>query len=586
MWHGVMMRTLQLCRHQQFNNYTHMKKTILTLCALVALGAQAQENKGVTLSGSIQSDMLVFPEDDPKIGTDYGTTKDFLTNTYAELHLQSKYLSAGARLEYMENPLPGFEKDFAGWGVPHMYLKGHFKDAELTVGDFYDQFGSGLIFRTYEERALGIDNSLRGARLTATPFKGVNLKLLAGQQREYWQDRWTNDHAPLVSGVDLEVNIDAFSRKMQEKNIYLMLGFSGVLKSEESEDLMTFVNGTPCRLNLPENVGAYDVRANLQAGNYNFLAEYAWKSQDPSFDNGYIYRHGNTLLLSGSYSKKGFSALLQAKRTEDMSFRSERSQTLTARFINHLPAFSTQHTYALAALYPYATQNALGEWAFQGEVGYNFKRKTLLGGKYGTKVKLNASHIRGIDRKPLEGVTDVMGTEGYTTSFFKMGNETYYQDINVQVDKKLTKDFKLNLMYMNQRYNQFVIEGHGETFTSNIFIAEGKWNISKKVALRGEAQYLTTSGDQGDWAYGLLELSVLPGFMFTVSDMYNANVPNADGTGTSAQHYYNLGGCYTYKAHRLQIAYGKTRAGFNCSGGVCRYVPASKGFTVSYNFNF
>jgi hypothetical protein len=509
-----------------------------------------------------------------------------LTNTYAELHLQSKYVSAGARLEYMENPLPGFEKDFAGWGVPHMYIKGSFKGAELTLGDFYDQFGSGLIFRTYEERALGIDNSLRGARLALRPFKGVSLKVLGGEQREYWHSRDFSNNNPLVTGADLEINVDQYSKKMQEKNIYLTLGVSGVMKFEDQEDILTVHNGVPSKLNLPDEVSAFDVRANLQAGNYNFLAEYAWKSQDPSFDNGYIYRHGNTLLLSGSYSKKGFSALLQAKRTEDMSFRSKRSQTGTARFINHLPAFSTQHTYALAALYPYATQNALGEWAFQGEVGYNFKRNTLFGGKYGTKVKLNASHIRGIDRKPLAGVTDLMGTEGYKTSFFKMGNETYYQDINLSVEKKLTKDFKFNLMYMNQRYNQFVIEGHGNTFTSNIFIAEGKWNISKKVALRGEAQYLTTSGDQGDWAYGLLELSVLPGFMFTVSDMYNANVPNADGTATSAQHFYNVGGCYTYKAHRLQVAYGKTRAGFNCSGGVCRYVPASKGFTVSYNFNF
>ena len=563
-----------------------MKKTFIALCALVALSAQAQEDNGITLSGSIQSDMLVFPEDDPEIGTNYGTNKDFLTNTYAELHLQSKYVSAGARLEYMENPLPGFERDFAGWGVPHMYVKGHYKGAELTLGDFYDQFGSGLIFRTYEERALGIDNSLRGARLALRPFKGVSLKVLGGEQREYWHSRDFSNNNPLVTGADLEINVDQYSKKMQEKNIYLTLGVSGVMKFEDQEDILTVHNGVPSKLNLPDEVSAFDVRANLQAGNYNFLAEYAWKSQDPSFDNGYIYRHGNTLLLSGSYSKKGFSALLQAKRTEDMSFRSQRGQTGTARFINHLPAFSMQHTYALAALYPYATQNALGEWAFQGEVGYNFKRNTLLGGKYGTKVKLNASHIRGIDRKPVADATELMGTEGYKTNFFEMGNETYYQDINLSVEKKLTKDFKLNLMYMNQRYNKSVIEGKGGAFTSNIFIAEGKWNISKKVALRGEAQYLTTSGDQGDWAYGLLELSILPGFMFTISDMYNANVPNADGTATSAQHYYNLGGCYTYKAHRLSLAYGKTRAGFNCSGGVCRYVPASKGFTVSYNFNF
>ncbi len=572
----------------------YMRKFILSALCAASLSVYAQQDDGgITVTGSIQSDMLVFPENDAEIGTNYGTNKDFLTNTYVNLNLQVKNLTVGGRFEYMENPLPGFEKDFAGWGVPNMYVNYTFKGGDnITVGDFYDQFGSGLILRAYEERALGIDNSIRGARISTSLFKGVNFKVLSGLQREYWHSRTKMEGKPIVSGADLEVNLDQLIKKMEEKDVRLMLGFSAVHKQEDKEDIVVMKENLPYKLNLPENVMAFDVRANLQTGNYNFLAEYAWKTHDPSSCNDYIYRMGNTLLLSGSYSKKGFSALLQAKRTEDMAFRSQRAmdKASTARFINHLPAFSMQHTYALAALYPYATQNALGEWAFQGELGYNFKRNTVLGGKYGTKVKLNASHIRGIDRRPLDGQTatqgsQLMGTDGYKSKFFEMGNETYYQDINLQVEKKLTKDFKLNLMYMNQRYNQFVIEGHGDTFTSNIFVAEGKWNISKKVALRAEAQYLTTSGDQHDWAYGLLELSVLPGFMFTVSDMYNANVKGSDGT-TSAQHFYNVGGAYTYKAHRLQLSYGKTRAGFNCSGGVCRYVPASKGFNVSYNFNF
>ena len=121
-------------------------------------------------------------------------------------------------------------------------------------------------------------------------------------------------------------------------------------------------------------------------------------------------------------------------------------------FLNHLPAFSYQHTYALAALYPYATQAAGGEWAFQGEFGYTFRRNTALGGKYGTQIKLHASHIRSIDRRPISD-GDLKGTDGYTSSFFKLGDETYYQDINVQLEKKLSRAFKLNLMYMNQRYN-------------------------------------------------------------------------------------------------------------------------------------
>lgn len=573
----------------------------------MTLTATAQEDKGVTLKGSVQSDILI-PQEDHKIGT--GNYDDWgLTNTYVDLQLLNRYVTAGARFEYLDHPLPGFEKEFAGWGVPHIYVTGHIKHAELTLGDYYDQFGSGLILRTYEERSLGIDNSLRGARLVLKPYKGITLKALAGQQRVYWHNRsfdkdftYINGTDPWIYGADLELNVDQWFKRMDENGTRLTLGVSAVTKHQRSEDIISLRPtgeqdefGTDIlgayKLRLPKDVGAIDVRANLQKGNYSFLAEYALKSQDPSFDNGYIYRRGNALLLSGSYSKRGMSVLLQAKRSEDMAFRSERSRTGTAAFINHLPAFSQQQTYALAALYPYATQNALGEWAFQGELSYTFKRKTALGGKYGTTLRLNASHIRGIDRGKLldtqgDPIADLTGTKGYTTKFFKMGDETYYQDINVQLDKKISKDFKLNLMYMNQRYNKTVVEGHGGTIKSHIAIAEGKYTINRKLTLRGEAQYLHTKQDQGDWWYGLLELSVLPHFMFTVSDMYNAKVPDETGSSTSKQHYYMLSGCYTHGAHRLQLSYGKTRAGYNCSGGVCRYVPASKGLQVSYNFNF
>lgn len=587
-------------------------RTALFGLALLPLATFAQEDneQKVTLRGSVQSDVLI-PQEDNKIGT--GTYDDWaLTNTYAELHLLSKYITAGTRFEFLEYPLPGFENDFKGWGIPHLYITGQYKGLELTAGDFYDQFGSGLILRTYEERSLGIDNSLRGGRLVVKPYKGISLKVLGGQQRVYWNDRgfghrnrYFDHNESWVYGGDLELSIDQWIPKMEEKNTRLTLGFSAVSKHEGDEELLSFrPTGEKdeygadkigsYQLNLPNNVGAFDVRANLQTGNYNFLAEYAMKSHDPSYDNGYTYRKGSALLLSGSYSKRGMSVLLQAKRSEDMAFRSQRSRTGTAAFINHLPAFSMQHTYALAALYPYATQNALGEWAFQAELGYNFKRKTALGGKYGTNLKVNFSHVRAIDREPLTdangtAITDLKGTEGYRTKFFKVGDETYYQDINVQLEKKLTRNFKLNLMYMNQRYNQTVVEGHGGTIKSNIAVAEGKYTFNKKFTLRGEAQYLHTNQDQGDWWYGLLELSVLPNFMFTVSDMYNANVPYNDSEGNelkSKQHYYMFSACYTHKAHRLQVSYGKTRAGYNCSGGVCRYVPASKGVQLSYNFNF
>ena len=563
----------------------------LLLAGLAVTTVNAQENK-VAVHGSIQSDILI-PQEDHKIGT--GTYNDWgLTNTYAEVGLTSKHIEAGVRAEYLEHPLPGFnDPRFNGWGVSNIYVKALGNGFDVTVGDFYDQFGSGFVFRTYEERSLGIDNSIRGARLNVSAVKGANLKLLGGVQRCFWD--WDTD--AWLGGADLELNMEQYFKGLADKNITWMIGGSYLMKHENEEDVL--VPGTNYKLNMDPMVHTFGVRTRLQSGPYSFMAEYAWKTQDPSKDNDYIYRNGSAVMVSASYSKKGLSALVQAKRSENMSNRMKRgfvSYLGGNCRLNHMPAFSYQHTYALPALYPYATQDADGEWAFQGEFGYTFKRRTALGGKYGTKLKVNFSYIRGIDKTPteslIEGVNSTMGTDGYHSKFFGFGG-VYYKDINVQLEKKLSKSFKLNLMYMNQLYNKTVVEGEGGVVKSNIFVAEGKYQFSPKMTLRGEAQYLQTKQDQGDWYYGLLELSVLPYLMFTISDQYNANVPyflengSEDASkGTHSQHYLLGSVTATYKAHRLQLSYGKTRAGYNCSGGVCRFVPASYGMTVSYNYNF
>lgn len=546
---------------------------------LAATGAMAQEDAAkdkFTVSGSIQSDVII-PQEDEAIGTDK-YSEWALTNTYADIMGCSNHLDAGLRFEFTKHPLPGYatdpEQGFKGYGVPHFYLKTHFDNWDLTLGTFYEQFGSGFILRTYEERSLGIDNSLLGGRLVVRPVKGVQVKALAGKQRNYWKwnDAW-------VTGGDLELSVDQWFKKMQENNTYLTLAGSWVNKYQSTKDEEINTPYGPYKLNLPSNVNAFDVRANLQAGDFSVLAEYAWKTDDPSYDRlyPYIYRKGTVAMLSTSYSRNGLSLLLQAKRSDNMTFRSDRNVKGLSSNLNNLPAFTQEQTYALAALYPYATQPN-GEWAYQAEFGYRFKRNTFLGGKYGTNLKVNFSHVHSIDRNlhTVDGYSE--GTSGYGSAFWKWGDATYYQDLNVHIDKKFSRSFTLNLMYMNQFYNKSVVEGEGGMVHSDIFVADAKYRFNNKVTLRGEAQYLNTDDDEGDWLFGLLELSVLPHWMITVSDMYNS--------GVSKLHYYQGLVTFNAGAHRLQIGYGRTRAGYNCSGGVCRMVPASKGVTLSYNYNF
>lgn len=544
------------------------KKNIITTVFLLLVTANLFPEDKIRVTGSIQSDILL-PQSDSIIGA--AAYNEFaLTNTYADVKVIGKIINAGLRFEYLKHPLPGFERDFEGLGFPNIYLNANFKKIQITAGDFYEQFGNGLILRSYEERSLGIDNSLRGLKLVVQPFTGINLKLIGGFQRRHFE--WNTGG---VYGADVELNIEQWLKKLKETSTFWSVGASFVSKRQTGDTILV---NPAYRLNLPDYVGSYAVRTKFQSGNINLLAEYAYKFNDPAKDNGYIYKDGSVLLLSGSWSKKGMSVLLQAKRSDNMSFRSDRNQTGLSSFINHLPPFTLQHSYTLAALYPYATQPD-GEWAFQGELAYLFKRKSMLGGKYGTKVKLNYSHVRSIQKDFVsDNPAALMGTVGYHSDFLKLGNDLYYNDLNFSVEKKLTADLKFNLMYMNQKYNQLVVEAHGEMITSNIFISEINYKINSTLNVRTELQYLQTKQGEGDWLYGSVELSVLPSVLISVSDQYNI--------GTTDIHYYAANATYMINSHRIMLGFGRTRAGYNCAGGVCRYVPASKGFTISYNYNF
>lgn len=551
---------------------------ILTLIAAALAGslcasAEVRIGSDVVVHGSIQADALI-PDSKTKAENN---GDEFLTNDYATLSVLSKYVEGGLRVEYLKHPLPGFnELGFKGWGVPNIYLKGRYKGVELTVGDFYEQFGAGFILRTYEERSLGIDNSLRGARVKVSALKGLSITALGGLQRRYWD--W-NKHSQ-VYGADVEFNFSDYVASLQRRNITWTVAGSYVLKHEDDAEII--VPDMNARLNLPTNVGAVDFRTHFYRSGLDLQAEFAYKRPDPSFDNNYTYASGTAFMLSGSYSKPGWSALLQLKRSENMAFRSQRSQEGLGSYINNLPPFAYQHTYTLAAFFPYATQAAPGEYAVQGAFAYSFRRGTALGGKYGTKLRFNGSYVCGIDN---DKYPYPMGTDGSAHTSEGFG-ETYYTDLNLQLEKKLSKSVNINAMYMFQKYNRTVVEGHGGMVNSNILVGEAKWRMSRKLTLRGELQYMFTNynnpaeGENGDWCAGLIELSINPYFMISASDTWNC------GNDTDKKHFYMFSFTANYRSNRFMVGYGRTRAGFNCAGGVCRYVPQTRGFTLSYNYNF
>ena len=188
-----------------------------------------------------------------------------------------------------------------------------------------------------------------GARIKYRPSSGIDLIGIIGKQRNYWE---LGDG--LVRGFDAQFYLNDYIFKKSKTTV--SLGGSFVTKFEED-------NST--KYILPENVGAWSSRINISRGRWNFDGEYAHKINDPSPDNGLIYKNGNSLILSGSYSKKGLGMVLSGKRVDNMSFRSDRNAEFTQLNINFLTSLNKQQSYSLATLYPYVTQP-------NGETGIQF----------------------------------------------------------------------------------------------------------------------------------------------------------------------------------------------------------------------
>jgi hypothetical protein len=279
---------------------------------------------------------------------------------------------------------------------------------------------------------------------------------------------------------------------------------------------------------------------------------------------------------------------LSAKRIDNMNFRSDRSMTGNALIINYLPALTKQHSYSLAAMYPYSTQPN-GEVGAQAEIIYNIKKNTVLGGKYGTDVSINYSRANSIELLQVNDTTAIneSGTLGYKSNFFTIGDKLYFEDFNIEFDHKFSKKIKAVITYLYQSYNKEVIEGHKteqglSLVYSHIGIIDISYKLKEKKSLQLEFQHLYTKQDKKNWVMGMIQYTIAPKWFFSVGDMYNYGNDEKE----MQIHYYNASVGFIKNANRISLTYGKQREGILCVGGVCRFVPASNGITLTIISSF
>jgi hypothetical protein len=555
-----------------------MKKNLLLLSFILL--SKLSFSQG-SLTGNIES-TFQYLNNDTVIGANQPPEKALL-NTYMNAFYTNGNFRAGMRVESYLPRIQGYPNRFDGTGIGMRYI-GYKNDfVDVTLGSIYEQFGSGLVLRAYEDRALGYDNMLDGARLIIRPYKGVVFKGVYGYQRLSFQEGKIIHGAGIVRGFDGEIHLNESVKKMAEFPLDVVLGgsFTSKFQKDDNPDLI-----------LPQNVAAFGGRAKLRYKNFYLDGEYIHKGQDPSSDNGYNYNRGHAAVFNLSYTQKGLGILLSGKSVDNMSYRSDRTKDLQDVFVNYLPSLNKTHTYNLVStLYPYATQ-PLGEVAFQADVLYTMKKGTKLGGKYGTTISFNVSttfepnkHTSGINPLDSTRVT-------YTNHLFDKSDSLYWRDINFNITKKLNKHLSFIASYYNININNDVAKISNDAkgiISSHIGVLEVSYKINTKHAIRAEFQGLFLRkkpdgeiNDKGNWATAVIEYTISPNYFFSFMNQYNYGNPNE-----SKRVNYPIITCgYIKDATRITVSYGRQRAGLFCVGGVCRFVPANNGLTVSFTQSF
>jgi len=548
-----------------------MKKYILIIIVIGLVQLYSNKTYSQTLGGgevhgSFQADAQYYNQD-TTIGADK-IPEAIAVNAFMEMRYTNKNFEAGMRYELFMPQMQGYDSRWKGNGFGYRYLRYKNERVDVTAGNFYEQFGSGMILRSYQEWNLGFDNSLDGVRVKYK-MKALTITGLVAKQRYYW------DVGPgLIRGIDGQLSVNDLFNKMADSKTRLFLGYSFVSRYQSDLDPI---------YKLPENVAAEAARMELFRGGFHYKLEVGWKINDPNASNNMIYKGGNAVITELGYSQKGFGFTLQAERVDNMDFRSNRASTGFDLPVGYIPAMTRQHAYSLAAMYPYASQ-ANSQMGLQATLIYKIKKKSALGGKYGTNININYSIANSIYKEKVNDTIAIgqPGTLGYKSKFFKVGDDLYFTDFNIKIQRKINRKWNISFMYMNVFYNMFINEGHAApNVYANIFIGDFWWKFKPYNSLHLELQQLTTKQDEGNWTSAMLEYNNR-GFFAAAIMLFNQG--EAGKSNSSVYPFITTG--FTRKATRISVSYGKQREGIVCVGGVCRAVPASNGFALSMSSSF
>jgi hypothetical protein len=506
------------------------------------------------ISGELQSSINFFQRDSNVNASGNELYNNFLSggeNWLALRYSGKDGFNANVRVDAFHNSnLLDPAKGYSAAGLGMFNVSKEWDNLTVTAGHIYDQIGSGILYRAYEDRPLLIDNATFGFQAKYNVNNKYLIKAFAGQQRNLF-DRFK----PVMKGINIEADYDV-------KDVHFTPGVAVINRTLDDatiSNVVTEVNARPIenRFIPTYNMYAGTFYNTLTWKDLSWYVEGAIKSKDAVRDIvGNMYHDaGNVIFTTLGYARNKWGINLSAKRTDKFVMRASEYVLPLRAFSNWQPVIALIRPQRTIARY---TPNSLDFSEFSKAINVFYTPND--------KYTFNSTYTH---------IDDLNGKKLY---------RELYLDANIHAIKKTDMHIGLQVLEIDRD----VYQQKKELYKAITPFAEIIYKLSEKRSVKADLQYMSGQGDFGSWIYVLLEYDIAPKWAFAISDMYNttqgANL--IINPGLQARHYPNLFVAFTQKTHRFTAQYVKQVEGINCTGGVCRYEPAFSGFKFGVTSSF
>ncbi len=567
-------------RQFQMNRLSIPFGTILALLLPLLTNAQTDAPpSGGQLSGNLQTNANFFIRDS-LIGA--ANTPQYDRQKYgAEAWLNLNYsnwgFDFGLRFDAFNNSnLLNPTDSYSDQGIGMWYIKKQVDKLGITAGYIYDQIGSGIIFRAFEERPLLIDNALIGLRLDYSLGTNWKVKAFTGKQRQQF-----SSYRSIIKGV----NIEGFISSEEEGAWSIAPGLGIVNRTLDDQSMNSLVSALNTYrkedIFIPKyNAYAFTAYNTLSNGPWSWYLEGAYKTPDAQNDpfaqtvlnqdtitgDRFIQKAGSVWYTNLSYAGEHFGVSLEGKRTQNFSWRTRPQEQANRGTLNFIPPMARSNTYRLTSRYNSATQ-FLGELSFQADIRYAPSKKL--------NFNVNVSNIQNLD------------------------NVLLYRELYAEMTLKIKRNTTIIAGVQRQEYNQevFEVKPNVPLVRTITPFFEYQYKFTPRKLLRIEMQYLymqqdtkaKLGADFGSWAWIQSEYTLAPHWTFAAACMFNA-VPGVASPVENGQrkalYYPRVDVFYTIKSNRFSLSYIKQVEGVVCTGGICRLEPAFSGFRFAVTSTF